>query len=97
MKKYSPVQFIVILFMLSAGFIDSAHGTSSQWLVLNSGTTEKLRDVNFLDTEYGVVAGDNATVLLTRDGGQTWTSINSHSFSGNVYSALILPSSNIST
>ena len=90
MKKYTHVRFILMFLMLFAGAMQSAFSISSQWSVLNSGTTEKLRDVNFLNRDYGVVVGNNATVLLTDDGGQTWTSINSHSFSGNVYSALIL-------
>ena len=35
------------------------------------GTTEKLHDVNFLNPDYGLVVGDNGTVLLTTDGGSS--------------------------
>lgn len=90
MKKYTPFkffyhQFLYILFCASVGF-----ASTPQWTVLNSGTTEKLHDVNFLNPDYGLVVGDNGTVLLTTDGGSSWFNINVHSFSGNVHSGLIL-------
>ena len=60
MKKYTHVRFILMFLMLFAGAMQSAFSISSQWSVLNSGTTEKLRDVNFLNRDYGVVVGNNA-------------------------------------
>jgi len=43
------------------------------WLVLSSGTTNKLNVVAFCDQFHGVIAGDNATLKTTSDGGLTWT------------------------
>ena len=46
------------------------------WVEQTSGTTEKLRAVQFLDANNGYVCGDNGTVIKTTDGGTTWTSVN---------------------
>lgn len=90
MKKFTPTPFTFTLsfILLLSNLV--AFSTPPQWTSLITGTTEKLRDVNFLDPDYGIVVGDNATVLLTIDGGQTWSNINAHAFSGNVYSGFVL-------
>lgn len=46
--------------------------TTAQWVALNTGTNEYLRDVHFLDSDYGAVVGDGGTVLLTENGGLDW-------------------------
>lgn len=48
---------------------------SAQWTTLNSTTSNKLNDVDFIDHYYGVIVGDTHTVLLTSDGGENWNSI----------------------
>ena len=90
MKKFTPTPFTFILSLIILLGNLVGFSTPPQWTSLTTGTTEKLRDVNFLNPDYGIVVGDNATVLLTNDGGQTWSGINAHAFSGNVYSGLVL-------
>lgn len=48
---------------------------NAQWVELSTGTNALLRDVHFLDHEYGAVVGNNGTVLLTENAGQDWISI----------------------
>jgi photosystem II stability/assembly factor-like uncharacterized protein len=56
----------------------------AQWTALNSTTTVKLNDVDFIDENYGVIVGDGNTILLTNDGGLTWNDANHHNISGDV-------------
>jgi photosystem II stability/assembly factor-like uncharacterized protein len=44
----------------------------SQWIPLNSGTTEMLNDVYCITQDIVVVVGNNGTILKTTDGGTTW-------------------------
>ena len=48
----------------------------AQWSVQNSTTTNDLRDIEFLDDNYGVAVGDDGTILKTVDGGTTWVNMN---------------------
>lgn len=52
------------------------HFTYAQWSALPSGTTEDLYAVDFLDGSTGVAVGNNSTILLTSDGGSSWTTAN---------------------
>lgn len=45
------------------------------WQVVNVGSTLNLQDVHFVNADTGVVVGAGALVLLTTDGGSTWTNI----------------------
>ena len=47
----------------------------AQWIELSTGTNTMLRDVHFLDHEYGAVVGDNGTILLTENAGQNWQNV----------------------
>lgn len=49
---------------------------SAQWSVLNSTTTNNLRDVEFLNENYGIAVGNSGTILKTVDGGTTWVNLN---------------------
>ena len=42
------------------------------WRVLNSGTTQPLFSVFFVDANTGWVAGDSGTILKTTNGGSAW-------------------------
>lgn len=53
----------------------SISNINAQWVELSTGTNALLRDVHFLDHEYGAVVGNNGTVLLTENAGQDWQSI----------------------
>jgi len=45
---------------------------NAQWVAQNSGTSNTLQSVYFLNSELGWAAGDDGTVLKTTDGGSTW-------------------------
>lgn len=47
----------------------------AQWVELSTGTNATLRDVHFLDHEYGAVVGENGTILLTENAGQDWQNV----------------------
>jgi photosystem II stability/assembly factor-like uncharacterized protein len=67
MKKLS----ILIIGLLAV------NGAMAQFILQNSGTTNALSDVFFLDTEYGYAVGASGTILKTIDGGDTWLKLNS--------------------
>ena len=48
----------------------------AQWVEQNSGTSNRLLTVYFLNTEMGWAAGDDGTILKTTDGGLTWIAHN---------------------
>ncbi len=50
-------------------FTTLVHG---QWQTQDSGVTVNLRDVCFVDCLHGWAVGDSATIIATRDGGETW-------------------------
>jgi photosystem II stability/assembly factor-like uncharacterized protein len=45
----------------------------AQWVEQNSGTSNRLLSVYFLNTELGWAAGDDGTILKTTDGGLNWS------------------------
>jgi photosystem II stability/assembly factor-like uncharacterized protein len=47
-----------------------------QWVQQNSGTTETLHNLYFLNENLGWVCGFEGTILKTTDGGINWTSHN---------------------
>jgi hypothetical protein len=49
----------------------------SQWNDCNSGTTNDLNDVHFVNNTTGWAVGRSGAVMNTADGGQTWTNQNS--------------------
>ena len=46
------------------------------WLALNSGTSNYLRSIDFVDANTGWAVGDSGTIRKTINGGTTWTSQN---------------------
>ncbi len=44
----------------------------SGWVLQNSGTTQNLYDVNFINNTYGWAVGDFGTILKTTNGGLNW-------------------------
>ena len=47
----------------------------TNWTMVNSNTTNNLRDITFTSTNIGYIVGDNGTVLKSIDGGNNWSSI----------------------
>ena len=43
------------------------------WESVNSGVNTTLREVYFVDDLHGWAIGDNAVIIATTDGGETWT------------------------
>lgn len=76
-KSYSPrlaasMLRSLLLFLICCFTFSKLH---AQWIELSTGTNALLRDVHFLDHEYGAAVGNNGTVLLTENAGQDWQSI----------------------
>ena len=65
-------QNIVLVFFLFQLFIFSQI-LFGQWEVCESGVTNELKDVCFVDSLYGWAVGDSGTVISTADGGKSWT------------------------
>ena len=59
------------IILLSAAFLFPGR-VHAQWEVFESGVSSNLFDIQFVDPSCGWAAGDNATVLFTIDGGETW-------------------------
>ena len=53
--------------------IMSASAQNFTWTAQNSGTTEWLNDLCFVDDQTGWAVGDKGTIVATVDGGETWT------------------------
>ncbi|MCB0630475.1 MAG: YCF48-related protein [Saprospiraceae bacterium] len=62
----------------------------AQWTVLPSGTQKDLHAIDFFDTMHGVAVGDSATVLITSDGGSSWTPANNDGIKGSLRSVQML-------
>lgn len=61
-----------------------------QWTALPSGTNEDLLAVHFYDAQNGVAAGKNSTILITTDGGSSWTASNTGEIKGDFRSVYML-------
>lgn len=64
-KKFSLFAFIFVFINISF----------CQWSVLDSGTNEWLRGIDFYDEYNGLAVGYNGTILKTLDGGETWNAV----------------------
>ncbi|MDI9358707.1 MAG: YCF48-related protein [Phycisphaerales bacterium] len=71
------IQFNVMPIIL--GFAVGSNGVilktttgGSNWLVIGSSTNNTLNSISFF-SKQGIIAGNNATVIYTRDSGTTWT------------------------
>lgn len=61
---------ILLFAILFIGIIANA-----QWTQLNTGTTENLNSIHFINDTVGFVAGNEGTILKTIDGGSNWNDI----------------------
>lgn len=55
------------------GTILKTNNGGESWDPLNSGVSDHLKGVFFLDAEHGYACGEAGTILYTEDGGQSWT------------------------
>ena len=49
----------------------------SQWVALNTGTSQNLRSVYFTDLQTGFVCGEFGTIIKTTNSGTNWIALNS--------------------
>jgi len=81
--SYTITRVILILFYaLFFLLFFPANFSLSQWVKQNSGTTAHLGDVFFINENYGWAIGNNAVIIHTKDGGNTW--VTQHSPVSNV-------------
>ena len=59
---------ILVLIFFSRG--------NPQWVSLNSGTSQNLNTVYFIDTQTGYAAGVSGALIKTTNSGTNWTSLN---------------------
>gem|GEM_PF-810370 len=71
-RSLERAKIIIICGLCLACFLP---GLTAQWIELNTETSAYLRDVHFLDDDYGAVVGDEGTILLTENAGQDWEDI----------------------
>lgn len=43
------------------------------WRLQDSGTTQNLNGISFINASYGTVVGNSCTILHTVDGGENWS------------------------
>lgn len=67
----TAMQRFIRILILSIGIGSTAHGQLI-WVEQNSGTNVFLHACDFVNTVWGYAAGDEGTILLTEDGGDTW-------------------------
>ena len=78
----------------SQGKIYKSTNYGANWVLKNSGTTSTLRSIYFTSDDSGAVTGDNGTVRMTTNGGDTWfTDPYFNNVSGNITSISKMPSS----
>ncbi|RPI16579.1 MAG: T9SS C-terminal target domain-containing protein [Ignavibacteriae bacterium] len=61
---------IILLLVLSI----SPH-VYSQWITLNSGISQNLNALHFINTQTGFACGVNGTIIKTTNGGMNWTAL----------------------
>jgi photosystem II stability/assembly factor-like uncharacterized protein len=64
----------------------------ARWDPQNSGVTDQLNSVYFIDVNTGWAAGKNNTILRTVDGGKTWTRALEREEGGNEFSSIYFAS-----
>jgi len=78
----------------SQGNIYKSTDNGTTWSLKNSGTTNTLRSIFFSGNDSGAVSGDNGTVRMTTNGGDTWfTDPYFNNVTGNITSISQMPRS----
>lgn len=66
------------LILLISVVIQSDVIAQEDWMPLETPTDANLNAIDFINAMKGIAVGDNGTVIITNDGGLSWTLINSH-------------------
>ena len=61
----------------SGGLILKSTNGGDNWSVKNTGITDNLNFVQFLDSSFGLAVGDNGRIIKSTDGGESWAILNS--------------------
>lgn len=69
MRPINPIS-IVIPFLIIASYADNAD--AQLWTFRQSGVSERLNAITFVDSSVGFAVGDHGTVISTTDAGLTW-------------------------
>lgn len=56
----------------SQGRIYKSTNYGANWVLINSGTSNTLRSIYFTSDDSGFVTGDNGTIRMTTNGGNSW-------------------------
>ncbi len=59
------------------GMIMFSGNGGTTWYVQQTSTRENLKSISFANTKKGIAVGQNATILVTNDGGQHWQKVQS--------------------
>ncbi|PHN02608.1 YCF48-related protein [Flavilitoribacter nigricans] len=82
-----------IILLLSGLFF--THFAMAQWTPLPTNTNEDLYAIDFLDAMRGAAVGNNSTILLTTDGGSSWTAANTGEIKEDFRSVLMVSADTI--
>ncbi|HJY64106.1 MAG TPA: YCF48-related protein, partial [Ignavibacteria bacterium] len=63
---------ILLIIVHCSLLIPSARHCYSQWVIQNSGTSNHLYDVYFINTQTGWACGNNGAIVKTTNGGNNW-------------------------
>jgi photosystem II stability/assembly factor-like uncharacterized protein len=75
MKVFSGMLAAQLMFLL---LCTSASFGQGHWVILEHPTTRDLKELSFVDSLNGWIAGDSGTIVMTSDGGKTWETQNSN-------------------
>jgi len=76
------------------GRLYKSTNSGTTWVLMNSGTTNTLNQITFLNDLEGLLVGNNRTILRTTNGGVNWFSIITGSNSLNIHAVKILNQNN---
>lgn len=87
----------IITIMLSCAFMISTNGLQAQsWWPQNSGSSERLQNVNFYSNSQGYLFGDTlSTVISTSSSGSVWSNTNVVFTNGDLRSSAITNASTV--
>lgn len=71
---YRPPMCFRMILIVCVSFVTlaSVSPVQADWEFQDSGTTEMLYDVCFVDELHGWAVGNGSTIIATNDGGETW-------------------------
>ncbi|MBI1243122.1 MAG: photosynthesis system II assembly factor Ycf48 [Nostoc sp. RI_552] len=73
MKSWQKIFALLMVVFLCIGCSQVPSSSYNPWAVISVPTSSKLLDISFTqDPDHGFLVGSNATILETRNGGDTW-------------------------